>query len=325
MLKRVIIAVLLSCVLIIPLTQSNQLNTTAWVSLHPDEPIYGITMKPGEEKALVNGVTTKLRGVPFVENDVFYYPLEDVVELHGDFFQLKEDLVTVDAGDLGTYTFAIDSTNVKAQDGTVWDNSLQQFYFSNTQPTYCKETIRTPILREGVVYVPYGFLLSQWDGPQYLKLVSQYADSGFVIFQGKENQNGFLGYEILTEFDALPAEKRESLVCLGPKGEVRDNYDEVEYRGEGYSVFVLRLKKGARDSDRLNGLISAIIVDDSKLMTDRGLRVGDSAERAWELYGYDLMRQFGYEIEDGKISRFGFRSPYYSTCGIMSIFVEEVW
>lgn len=323
MLKQILTAALLGCTMMMSQASSVHINTNTWLALHSDKTIYGITMKVGDQKAWVNGTKVELQGVPFVKDDVFYYPLQDLVELYGDSYELDGDRVTIDAGDMGTYTFTVGSTTVTAQDGTVWDNSHQQRYFLEMQPQYRKESVRKPILLNGVLYAPLSFLLAHRDGPQYLKHGSQYVDSGFVIFNGKENQNGFLGYEILTEFDALPAEKRESLVCLGIKGEARDYYHEVEYRGDGYSVFVLRLKPGEIDAEQLNGLISAIIVDDPKYMTKRGLRVGDSAERAWELYGSGMSTQFGYELEHGKISRFGFRSPYYSVCGIRSLFLYD--
>lgn len=322
MLKQILAAALLGCTLMTSQASSVHINTSTWLALHSDKTIYGITMKVGDQEAWVNGTKVELQGAPFVKEDVFYYPLQDLVELYGDSYELDGDRVTIDAGDTGTYTFTVGSTIVTAQDGTIWDNSHQQRFFLETQPQYPKESVYTPILLDGVLYAPLSFLLAL-DGPRYLSHGSQYVDSGFVIFDGKESANGFLGYEILTEFDALPAEKRESLVCLGAKGEARDYYNEVEYRGDGYSVFVLRLKPGERNSEQLDGLISAIIVDDPKYMTKRGLRVGDSAERAWELYGEGMLTQFGYELENGKISRFGFRSPYYSVCGIRSLFFYD--
>lgn len=95
------------------------MDTTTWLKLHPNEPIYGVTMKVGDKNALVNGVEVELQGTPFVEEDVFYYPLQDLVELYGDSYDLNGDQVTISARDYGVYTFTIGSTTVTAQDNTV--------------------------------------------------------------------------------------------------------------------------------------------------------------------------------------------------------------
>lgn len=317
MLKQIIATALLSCALITPQISSIRMDTTTWLKLHPNEPIYGVTMKVGDKNALVNGVEVELQGAPFVEEDVFYYPLQDLVELYGDSYDLNGDQVTISARDYGVYTFTVGSTTVTAQDSTVWDNNSQnQQYFLTSAPSYREEPIRAPLLRDNVVYVPYGFTLNYWDGPQYFKAGTQYVDSNFVIFSDQNLVEEFLGFGIKTKFDDLPAGQKASLQCLGVKAETAEVYQEVEYRGDGFSVFVFRLKEGESDARGLDGLISAITTDDARYATHRGLRVGDSAERAWELYGYDLIYEFGYEVKDGVVTRLGFHAPYYSACGI---------
>lgn len=319
MIKEMIAVALTASALAMPTDISMKLDVADWLALHPGETACAVTLQPGEQTALVNNCPVGLRGTPFVEKDVFYYPLEDIVELFGDTFRLDGDRITVDTGEDGVFTFQIGSTAVTAEDGTVYANDGRQEYYTLGISPYRKEPRRPPVLRDGIVYVPQGFQLNERHSPYYL-WASDYAWTHTVIFSHGESGQEWNGYEIMTPFQDVPAQQRAKLQRVGPKGEVRDYYDEVEYRGDGYSVFVLEMKPGSENMDQMDGLISAIIVDDPRYMTLRGLRVGTTEERAWELYGWDLAMELGCEVENGIVIRWGYRSPYYSACGLSTCF-----
>ena len=319
MIKELIVSALTAAAMVLPADLTVELDAADWLALHPGETAYAVTLQPGEQTALVNNCPVELRGTPFVEKDVFYYPLEDIVVLFGDTFRLDGDRVTVDTGEDGSFSFQIESTAVTAEDGTIYANDGQQEYYPLGVSPYRQEPTRPPVLRDGIVYVLQGFYLNEWGKPYYL-LVRDYAWTNTVIFSHGESGQEWNSYKIMTPFDDLPAHQRAELQCLGPKGEVRDYYDEVEYRGDGYSVFVLRMKESTENMDQLDGLISAIIVDDARHATPRGLRCGMTKERAWALYGWDLAMELGCEVENGVITRWGYRSPYYSACGLPTCF-----
>ena len=106
--------------MVLPADLTVELDAADWLALHPGETAYAVTLQPGEQTALVNNCPVELRGTPFVEKDVFYYPLEDIVELFGDTFRLDGDQVTVDTGEDGSFSFQIGSTAVTAEDGTIY-------------------------------------------------------------------------------------------------------------------------------------------------------------------------------------------------------------
>ncbi len=322
MFQSIAASLLASVMLLSPQISIPKLDVSDWKALCPGEPIYGITMWAGESSALVNGVPVELEGAPFVDNDVFYYPLKDVVLLYGDSYAREGDSISIKTEKYGTYHLEVGSSMVTDEDGAVFDNSIQQEYFLQPQPRYRKELTRPLMERDGVLYAPVGFRLRLREGPSYIWAVSQYPESGFVIFHGSEPNNEFLGFQILSDFASVPWERRRDMTCLGVQASgIRDNYDEVEYRADGYSVFVLQLQPGGCNLDQLDGKNSAIIVDTPKYATRRGLRCGDSAERAWNLYGAEMLTSFGYEVENGVVTRYGFRSPYYTMCGIPSMFL----
>lgn len=183
-----------------------------------------------------------------MEKDVFYYPLEDIVALFGDTFRLDGDRVTVDTREDGSFSFQIGSTAVTAEDGTIYANDGQQEYYPLGVSPYRQEPCRPAILRDGIVYVSQGFQLSQGNMPRYM-WGKDYPWTSTVIFSHGESGQEWNSYKIMTPFDDLPAHQRAGLQCLGPKGEVRDYYDEVEYRGDGYSVFVLQRKPGTDNAE----------------------------------------------------------------------------
>ena len=126
------------------------------------------------------------------------------------------------------------------------------------------------------------------------------------------------GFATMTNFNELPAEQRAKVQKVGSLGITRDYYDEVEYRGDGYAIHVARLRPGEEDGWGLDGIIVAIVIDGPQCATARGLRIGDTPQRAWELYGY--MSHFGYEVEHGHITRIAFNS-YYTQHSIPSFWV----
>lgn len=310
LLKEMLAAVLLGCGLLNAQGASLNLDVTDWLALHPEETVYGLTMTVGEQKALVNGVTVELQGAPFVEDDVFYFPLEDVAELYGDTVEMEGEEIRV-LTDEGVFTMFLDSDRVMASDGTTY---VEDHGFRLFLPAYQyrnNDGDITPRLRDGLVYVPCNFSGWEHGGPGYLSNVSLYPESGFVIFDLYEYwENEFRGFTLLEPYDTLPASLREQMVCRGSLGETRDYYDEVEYRGDGFSVYVARLRLGCEDGWQLDGVVTAIVIDDRDCPTYRGLRCGDPAERAWQLYGYAMVPHFGYEVKDGRITRIGFNSYY---------------
>ena len=55
----------------------------------------GITMFVGDEIALVNSVEKRMPAAPFLDHDIFFFPLCFVTEIYGWQYSCNEDIVTV--------------------------------------------------------------------------------------------------------------------------------------------------------------------------------------------------------------------------------------
>ena len=117
-------------------------------------------------------------------------------------------------------------------------------------------------------------------------------------------------------WDMLPKTLTEGFTDLGVVGVSRENYDVVMYGRDGLYVHVPRLQEGKEDTERgLGDRVCGIYTTSPEYPTQRGLRVGDPESRAIELYGEDyLWFTFGYEQQDGVITRIGFFT-YYDAWG----------
>ena len=113
-------------------------------------------------------------------------------------------------------------------------------------------------------------------------------------------------------WDMLPKTLTEGFTDLGVVGVSRENYNVVKYGRDGLYVHVLRLQEGKEDTEwGLGDRVCGIYTTSPDYPTQRGLRVGDPESRAIELYGEDyLWYTFGYEQQDGVISRMGFFTYY---------------
>ena len=123
-------------------------------------------------------------------------------------------------------------------------------------------------------------------------------------------------------WDMLPKTLTEGFTDLGVVGVSRENYDVVMYGRDGLYVHVPRLQEGKEDTERgLGDRVCGIYTTSPDYPTQRGLRVGDPESRAIELYGEDyLWYTFGYEQQDGVITRIGFFT-YYDAWGTDAVIV----
>ena len=318
MVKQLISVGLLAGTLVTAQMPSARLDVEGWLALHPNADVHGITLWPDRAEVLVNNVLVELDHAPFVENDLLYVPLEDLAALLGDTIQIAGNAIILQT-DEGPYILYAGETRVTAPDGKdyVIDHELRQFSIKHGSCPVTATT--TPLLRDGTAYAPTDYVLRQQASPEYLNHYVLYPEDGFAVLDlPRPGEQMCDGFATMMNFDELPAEQRAKVQEMGSLGITRDYYDEVEYRGDGYAIHVARLRPGEEDGWVLDGTTVAIVIDGTQCATARGLRVGDTPQRAWELYGY--MSHFGYETVHGHITRIGF-SSYYTQHGIPSFWV----
>lgn len=280
---------------------------------------HAVTLYAGVSEALADGERVPLPAAPFVENDIFYYPVEAMAEW-------------MEVG----YSRAGDTFRLFTSDDDIQLFLNSRRYVLNGQAGM-RETAHipaddafVPVERNGVVFLPSDFLLG--DMGRFF-LIDEYPnpEPGIVIFTHRRiEEDGIGGFYLEHKFDETPPELRAGLHCIGKLGEFDMDYDVIGYTGGGLDVHVLRLKPDGQNGGSLDGTISAVLTTNPEFSTPRGLRCGDLPRRAWELYayggggGYPRLR---YDCPDnGPISAIGFSlmnevtvhlgMPYYIVQGV---------
>ena len=128
----------------------------------------GITMFVGDEIALVNSVEKRMPAAPFLDHDIFFFPLCFVTEIYGWQYSCNEDIVTVKTPEhvfqyvLNAQTFFVDDIEYK-QDGIarLFDSSASDEERKVAAPYFY------PREKDGVVFFPSGYGSSE-QCPDYL-------------------------------------------------------------------------------------------------------------------------------------------------------------
>lgn len=274
----------------------------------------GITLWAGSDVAMVNSVDVKMPAAPFVENEIFYIPLQFIAETLGWSYAQEEDTVTLRTSDhevvltIGTQAFTADG-----ESGIV-TGPYQHFAKDDTYTSEADESF-APIVRDGLIFMPLQFLSTKTDGKwipigyTYEMVPALNPASGYVII-GYGKENGIEGFFCGEQYDDLPAEQRASMEELGVVGVSRDFYNVTAYGRDGLVVHVLRLQDGYEDAEQLDGYISAVYTTNPDIPTPRGLRVGESISRIYTTYDSAFYNHFLCLTKDGVITKIFFHSYY---------------
>lgn len=296
-----------------PETTSNDSDTPP---IHA--PTYGITMYVGSDKALINGAEVALPEAPFLENEVVYFPLQFVAEALGYSYSYRDGLASIEL--FGhTTQYEVGSGRIII-DGTEDQVSGNHYLFREDHIYRAADETFVPIMRNDVIFLPFGFLSSEHVSFFNYFNAQQYPEKNMLVFNGSATEEGIAGFYLREKYDDLPQELRSSMNYIGVVGQSRDLYDVVEYERNGLFVHVLRLPEGEADLDGIDGVIGSVCVTKPDIPTPRGLCCGDTAERAWELYGYAFAQSFSYDLENGVISRLGFYAYFDDTFGFAPVY-----
>lgn len=259
----------------------NQASDIEAITLeHSSDGFTRISLRAGSTQAAVSGnlggrmyygETVTLSAAPFIQDGVFYFPLEDVVPLLGGTCEIEGDTARVHVYERDL-CFRAGSPNVTI-DGTAYQN-------------YSGEA-RMPQILDGVFYLPQGFEVSGeptgLEGPElWLDL-----DREQLILSRSTAVNCELcaaGAWLEEPFDNVPASVRRTLKSAGQDPMNPQCYAE-RYEGDGVTIWVERPIDEAEMEGIDTGFVVCIKITGDKYPTWRGLRVGDSRERAELLYG----------------------------------------
>lgn len=235
----------------------------------------GITLYADSPTAFVNSEPIDIPATPFVENGIFYIPLQFVAETMDWSYQKQNDIVTLRFGNFETeLTIGERSICVDGEQTTV---NCYDWQFSEADADHDPYV---PIVREHAVFIPCNFLSARTDQDILSRLsfrTQWFPEEGYAILSGHGKEDGLGGFYVWDIYDDLPEVQRAGMEELGVVGFSREAYDDVEYGADGLFVHVLRLRDGCEDMDRLDGVISAVYTTNPEIATARGLCVGQNA------------------------------------------------
>ncbi|GMQ59479.1 hypothetical protein AN1V17_38760 [Vallitalea sediminicola] len=277
-----------------------------------------ISMEVDSKKALLNGEPITLNNAPFLENGTVYVPLREIIDLYGGIVAYIQDEQAV--------LIAIKRKNDMGYDqgyfSKIWIG--KQKVLTDTgeafiHPTYPKNCV--PIIKNNIAFIPADYIdfclvaNSLWD-----------AERNRIIFYDGSGCKRVDKFVIGSDFNSLNKNIRNRFKTTG---RIVDQSENGLYKIEAYSDGDMEVEL-ATDEERppkdLKEIYSIILITD-KYKTSRGLRVGDSIEKYWDLYGstqwvpdhfvdkvdengiktihYDYF--FIVEIDNGKVSKISIR------------------
>ena len=274
-----------------------------------DPQTFVITLLEGQTTAMVNGTEAQLSVAPFLQNGSFYYPLADVVRLIGGGFSQDGNTATIQLFGT-TVKYTADDPEVIVN-GTSYRNNYRLLRFA--QDSDEESGAIPPQLLNGNLFVPHD--LCPGGCPNFgLNVTREAPEARMLILGGYTDELGIEGIQLYDLFDQLPDETRAPFQSQGVAGTVLNYYIEM-YLCEGTEVYVMRCPDGQEDVEGMNGKVAAIrLSGGTAYRTPRGLTVGDTAYRAWLLYGKcAFTSSFYYQVEDGYVSTIVFHTRYWGS------------
>lgn len=270
------------------------------------------TLKDG---STISGQEISLSAAPFIEDGVFFFPLQDVVTALGGTCNLEENDAHVQlfgrsiVYQVGSETLSIDRTS--------FHGGIESRVFSEGDVPNPDEPA-LPCLRDGVFFLPDSFCAE--GGPSTgLEDADRYPGLALLILGDQlQSETAVQGISVgeQSRYQDLPHSIREEFqqtrrIPGGPSQGVW--YDILVYEKPGMSVYVMEEWPGFENV--LNGTICGLRVTEQGAQSPRGLQVGDAAQRARLLYGYvdslNLTNRIVMEEENGTITAFGIFSRFY--------------
>ena len=222
--------IILTCTLMVAGLWSVPVYSAEYIG---DEAINGIciSLKVGSSQSLVNGEPATLKNEPFLENDIAYVPLREIVELcDGIVKYIPSDSSVIIAlkkkGDNEKTFFSqiwVGKHKIlNMEDG--WkdisaDNISVPKYLFPVDEDYI------PVLRNGCVFVPvdffmrFGFAYVKWN-----------PESGRIIILNLEENLGIGGIQLGNDFDLLDEDIKNRFRATG-----RVNYEFTSHKEEVFS------------------------------------------------------------------------------------------
>lgn len=274
-----------------------------------------ISMEVNSKKALLNGEPIPLNNAPFLENGIVYVPLREIINLYGGIVEYIQDEQAI--------LMAIKRKNSMGYDkgcfSKIWIG--KQKVLTNTgeafiHPTYPKNCV--PIIKNNTAFIPADYM-------QFCLFANRLwnAERNRIIFYDGSGCKRVDKFVIGNDFNSLDKNIRDRFKTTGRIiDQSEDDLFKIEAYSDGDMEVELMTNNVINEQIPPKEIYSIILITD-KYKTSRGLRVGDSIEKYWDLYGNEkwitdyfvdmvdengIMTihyddQFIVEIDNGKVSK----------------------
>lgn len=265
-----------------------------------------ISMKAGDGEVFMPDGSHTLKNVPFVENNIAYVPLRETVELCSGIVRYNEADKSVlialpDSPDAKFSQVWIGSSRVL--NNASEEDPLRSYLYDGG-----KASDYIPVVKNGIVFVPatyferFGFGGVFYDAQYSIILIDNFEDGNCLAEFKSDSDFSLLDKSIRDRFKSTSKEEIDSGALI------------EETFSDGDVELVIRTgEQRYMKTEGVKEEIHMITLISDKYCTPRGLRVGDSKEKALRLYGLNEGRfTDGYfsnghikiEIQDGKVARF---------------------
>ncbi len=274
---------------------------------------YALTLVADNDEALLNGESKSLATPPYIQNGIFYMPLEAVTKLLGGTYSFENNIATVELSG-NTTKYQIGSHTVIIN-GEAFEVSGSRTDFSKEWDTVEIDDNYAPLVLNNTVFIPASFTDRCYprSGSPSIAWAHPCPISRMVILGEFENERGVDEVKLMDFYDTLPEDFKSQLQYAGVVGEVI-NYSIEEYQNDDIQVYVMHINEPYEDRENMDGRVCAINVVGNGYSTPRSLKTGDSEDRARLLYGYERFTgSFSYKVENGLVTAFNFYTRYYGS------------
>lgn len=265
------------------------------------------------DESKIQGVEVTLSASPVVADDVFFFPLEDVVEILGGTCEIQGDLARVELfGDTILYQIDMPVILVNGE-----SNEMRP---------------ERPAFREGDVAIPSELAVPRWINGVFYVADGFYEEAGGGFAGEHAPKKGvlILNHQLWDEISVEGLSVAEGTVYHDLPKEVKKGfqktrtipgdddvwYDMDVYERPGMELYVMNVPTEFEEAGYAgDGEICGIRVTESGIPTARGLQVGDTESRFDQLYGYlnhplNIAFHLTVEIEDGQVAWYGLDNRY---------------
>ena len=193
---------------------------------------YVVSIFRDSSTAFCNGEKVILSAPPFLQGDIFFYPLQDIARLYGATYFFDGRFIRIDTGfstlicELGKGAFTLNGASY----------STTQYDSFHPERSYVPVTDEyVPQIVNGTVFVPLDFFGSHftWGGS-----LLAFPEDDMAIWGEFHNENGIDGVKLGYYYDLIPQGMRNAAVCDGVVDQVL-TYNIVRYRLEGMEIYVM--------------------------------------------------------------------------------------